>query len=113
MRIALAVVVALLAVVAPAAAATARLRLVDPTPVTLRGANFGAGERVTVRVTLGDDSAKRFVRANAAGRFLVRFPGFVYDRCHGALTVEALGARGTHAGFSVEPLECPAGDGSS
>jgi hypothetical protein len=108
MRVALVLAALALGVAVPASAATAQLRLVDRSPVTLRGAGFGASERVEVRVTLGDAAAKRFVRADGTGRFLVRFAGLVYDRCHGALTVAAIGACGTRAGFSVQPLECPA-----
>jgi hypothetical protein len=109
MRAALIIVaIAVVVAVAPAAAAPAQLRLVDPTPVTLRGASFAPGERIEVHVKLGSKSAKRFVRGDASGRFLVRFAGFVYDRCHGALTVAAVGGRGTRAGFTLQPLDCPA-----
>jgi hypothetical protein len=107
-RLALALVVAAaLTALAPAAAATVHLRIVDRAPLTLRGLAFVAGERVVVKVELGDRTAGRLVRADASGRFLVRFPGVVYDRCHGALTVEATGSRGTRAGFTLQPLDCP------
>jgi hypothetical protein len=108
MRVALVLAAVALGAAAPAFATTAQLRLADRAPLTLRGAGFDASERVEVRVKLGDDAAKRFVRADRTGRFLVRFAGLVYDRCHGALVVAAIGARGTRAGFSLQPLECPA-----
>lgn len=108
MRLALAVATAAaLTALASAAAATVHLRIVDRTPLTLRGLAFVAGERVAVKVELGDRTTDRLVRADASGRFLVRFPGFVYDRCHGTLTVKAIGSRGTRAGFTLQPLDCP------
>jgi hypothetical protein len=107
-RLALAaVIVAASTAVASAAAATTHLRIVDRSPLTLRGLAFVAGERVAVKVRLGDRTTGRVARANAAGGFLVRFPGLVYDRCHGTLTVAATGSRGTRAGFTLQPLDCP------
>ncbi len=105
------VVVGLLAavVIAPSvdAATGPRLRIVGRSPLVLRGVGFGGGERVKVSATLGTNVAQKSMRADRTGRFVARFPGLVYDRCHGALKVTAYGARGHRAGFAIEPLPCP------
>ncbi|MGZ4440027.1 MAG: hypothetical protein ACXVZN_06615 [Gaiellaceae bacterium] len=90
-----------------AAAASPRLRIVDRSPLALSGSGFGARERVSVTVSVGGKGDHAALRATGKGTFLVRFPALVYDRCHGALKVVAVGARGHRAGFSLQPLPCP------
>ncbi len=83
----------------------ATLRLSGAAPLTLRGANFLANERV--RVTLsGERRQMKQVTAGAAGGFVVRF-SVAFDRCT-ATIVRAVGAKGSLAGLKVPPLACPA-----
>jgi hypothetical protein len=92
---------------ATGATPTPRLRIVSNSPLALRGLNFGPGESVKVTVTLGVKTQTRTARVTLAGTFLARFPTLVYDRCHGALKVTAVGARGHRARFTLQPLPCP------
>ena len=64
-------------------------------------------ERVKLTVTLGTKTQTWTSRAGLLGTFLARFPDLVYDRCHGALKVVAVGGRGHRAGFTLQPLPCP------
>jgi hypothetical protein len=86
---------------------TAKIRLLDPTPVTLRGLGFQPLERVRLTVRLGEVRAKRAVRATRAGRFTTRFPALRYGRCSGELAVTAVGRLGSHVSWELVPLECP------
>jgi hypothetical protein len=107
MRAAVVLLVAAAVASASASAAAPRLRIVDRSPLVLVGSGFGAGERVTVTVVLGGTKGRRLLRSSAAGAFRAGFPKLVYDRCHGALAVTAVGARGHRAAFAVQPLPCP------
>jgi hypothetical protein len=108
MRTLLVTLLAACAVASPAdVAAAPRLTILDRNPLALKGTGFGGQERVTLAVTLGPKSDRRILRTTRAGTFLARFPGFVYDRCHGALTVTAVGARGHRTHFTLQPLPCP------
>jgi hypothetical protein len=84
-----------------------RLRIVSSSPLAFRGSNFGPSESVKLTVTLGTKTQMRITRAGLLGTFLARFPGLVYDRCHGTLKVIAVGGRGYRAGFTLQPLPCP------
>jgi hypothetical protein len=90
-----------------------KVRLVDPTPVTLRGLNFRPLERVTISLSLGATDARRVIRAGEAGQFLTVFPKLRYDRCHGALAVKAVGSYGSRVSWKVAPLDCPDSDAGS
>jgi hypothetical protein len=82
----------------------ATLKLSGGAPLTLRGANFLANERV--RVTLsGERRRTKQVTATRAGVFVVRFE-VAYDRCSAAIAL-AVGARGSRAGLKLPPLGCP------
>lgn len=114
MRIALTVVVAVVLAAAGSAAEAgqgtaggrATLKLVDATPLKLRGTAFLAGERVRVTVSARATKAKR-VTANAAGSFVVAFPGFSHDRCN-ALTAFAVGSQGSQARLKIRAQpQCP------
>jgi len=85
-----------------------RVRILDRSPLALRGSGFGAHETVRLSVAVGPRSEFRFVRALGTGIFVSRFPGLVYDRCHGTLKVTAIGLRGHRTGFILQPLPCPA-----
>jgi len=109
-RVGFALVVALLAL-APGAQAEplrASLQLLDTTPVVVRGAGFGAAERVTVRASVGGRVATKQVVARTAGRFTVRFPGLsVGDRCTDAVFLSAVGNRGSRAAYKLPMPQCP------
>lgn len=90
-----------------------RVRIIDRSPLALRGSGFGPHERVRLSVAVGPRSEFRFVRALGTGTFLLRFPGIVYDRCHGTLKVTAVGLRGHRTGFILQPLPCPAATDSA
>ena len=102
--VALAVSVATLA----SAGVTARptLRLVDASPVALRGTGFKAHERVRVSVYAGERATKR-VSTGARGRFLVRFSSLDPNACIGFSAV-AVGNEGSRASFKRSPGMCPA-----
>jgi hypothetical protein len=92
------VVLLLMGLGVPAAARSApTLRLVDRTPVTVRGAGFAAGERVAV-VLASSSRASRTVHADAGGMFVVRFRSSL-GRCS-SYTLQAYGATGTRARLS-------------
>ena len=59
----------------------AKLRVLDASPVRLAGSGFSPGERVRVRVRAGLAKRSRRVRANADGRFRVRFAELAQDPC--------------------------------
>jgi hypothetical protein len=88
--------------------ATPRLRLVDATPLTVRGANFDPAEHVSVtaRGSSQQQSARHAVRAGPAGGFLVRFPTIDANDCHG-FAISAIGSDGHRASLARKPGECP------
>ena len=83
----------------PAAEASNRpaLAVTDPSPVTVRGKNFRARERVTLRATINGRSYVRQIRATAGGAFLARFTAH-WDECF-PLNLSAAGASGSKATF--------------
>jgi hypothetical protein len=99
-------VLLLLGVVAAATAASSApsLRLVDRTPVTVRGSGFVAGERVTV-VLSSATRTSRVVHADAGGRFVLRFRSSL-GRCS-RYSLQAYGATGTRARLTARlSLDC-------
>jgi hypothetical protein len=88
--------------------ATPRLRLVDATPLTVRGANFDPAEHVSVtaRGSSQQQSARHAVRAGSAGGFLVRFPTIDANDCHG-FAISAIGSDGHRASLARKSGECP------
>lgn len=102
--LALVVLVVLLAVPA-GSAATARLTVVQASPLTVRGVGFAPHERVRVTATVAA-TATRLSTASRAGAFVVRFTGVVIPSCTG-FSVRAFGASGTRATLRVPQLECP------
>ena len=88
------------------ASGKAKLRLLDPTPVKVRGTGFSAGERVVVRVIgLAGVTGKR-TTAGRRGGWTLTFPDHAYGRC-GSLFVSAVGSRGSRAGLKLKPPLCP------
>jgi hypothetical protein len=85
--------------------AKARLILMDNAPLTLRGTQFDAGERVRLIVVAGRRVTKQ-LRANGAGGFVVRFRGTSLGRCAG-YTAIAVGARGSRASIGAPNAYCP------
>jgi len=98
-----AAVLALAAIVpADLAARTApHLRIVGHAPLELRGEGFRPGERVTLRVTLGQAVGKRHVTASAGGSFTTAFKTMRLDGCK-ALHAEAAGSKGSRVSFTLE-----------
>lgn len=98
--VALALTLVALAVPSGNTPGPAQLRIVEKNPLTLRGEQFGPRETVRVIVQFGDKESSRTVRADQAGVFSVRFPGFALDRCTD-LVVKATGTRGHTASFTL------------
>jgi hypothetical protein len=105
------VAIAALAVAAPAATPRAKpsLRVVDTSPLAVRGAAFHVRERVRVQVS-GSATALRIVRASAVGTFTATFPAVFVDRCSDSLAVVAVGTSGARASVKLVPIECPPRD---
>jgi hypothetical protein len=102
-------IVVVMAAIAPAglAASTApHLRIVDESPLRLRGNGFMARERVTLKVTLGQITVKRLVTTTAGGSFTALFTKMRLDHCQ-PLRVVAVGAKGDRASFELETFGCP------
>jgi hypothetical protein len=86
------------------------LRLLDRAPLTLKGTNFRARERVRVTVTT-TDAQTRTVRTSRAGSFIAQFDGVTIGRC-GGLSVRAVGARAEQATLKVlQSPDCAPGLG--
>jgi hypothetical protein len=94
------VIVLLLGVSLPATLASGSfsarpvLRLVDRTPVVVRGSGFEAGEQVSVALSAGTRSVRR-AQATEAGTFVVRY-GVSLGRC-ARYSVQAFGSAGSRA----------------
>jgi hypothetical protein len=93
------VVAALLALVPSTGGANdtraAVVRVIDRSPVVVRGLRFLPAERVTVRVSVrGGPRVSKTIRAGAAGSFTARFLSLRLGQC-AAFTVNATGARGS------------------
>jgi hypothetical protein len=83
------------AAVASAASSTRpSLRLMDRSPVSVRGAGFLGGERVTVHLSAGSRSSK-VVTAGGRGGFVARFARSL-PRCT-RYSVQAFGSKGSRA----------------
>ena len=84
-----------------------KVRVLDSSPLTLRGVGFERGERVRLTVSLGERTVVRTLRTGSAGGFTTSFVAMRYDRCSGSLGVKAVGARGSRVSWELVPLECP------
>jgi hypothetical protein len=94
---------ALLPVGTVAAGSTARIGFASISPVSVRGAGFKPGERVTVTVS-AKVTRKKIVTASARGAFRATFKGLTIPRCR-PYGVQARGNRGSIAGIKLIP-EC-------
>lgn len=85
------------------------LRVIDLTPVTVKGLRFKPGERVRV-VLSADGRHVRSVRATRNGSFVARFAAVYAELCT-AFQLRATGSSGAVA-FAVRkpPLQCAALD---
>jgi hypothetical protein len=88
------------------------LRLADSDPVTVRGANFKAGEQVTVTAaTLHEGKttrANKAARSSTRGSFTVTLLGLEIDDCGLRTTITAVGASGDRASVKFLPRPCGA-----
>jgi hypothetical protein len=83
----------------------ATMKVVDRTPLTLRGTGFEAGERVRVVVRTTSTRQLR-LNATARGSFVAAFRAASYNRCSG-LTAFAFGSRGSRAQLVLPAPACP------
>jgi hypothetical protein len=97
------VIAALVVALVPGATAGRRpdaaLRIVDWTPLTVRGTGFAAGEQVRLTLRTGRPrTVSRTTRAGRSGTFRAAFGLLVaLDPCRGTLVVTATGSRGSRA----------------
>lgn len=84
----------------------AKLRLLDPAPVKVRGTGFAAGERVLVRVVGLAGLTRKRATAGSRGGWTLTFPNHAYDRC-GGLIVSAVGNHGSRAALKLPHPLCP------
>ncbi|HYX88448.1 MAG TPA: hypothetical protein VE753_03675 [Gaiellaceae bacterium] len=98
------VAAAVLAPVAATAASAPALRLIDPSPFTVRGTGFKSHERVLLVAAIGRRYV-RTIRASAAGSFTAVFREVNLGRCQG-FAVHAIGSRGSRAALVFRP-QCP------
>ena len=105
MRLALALfaLAALLTAVAAGAATRPSLRLLDDSPVVVRGTGFAPGERVAVTASTRARSVTRRAAATRLGVFTVRFD--LSLPCTGAV-VKAVGARSGTVRVLPSPRHC-------
>jgi hypothetical protein len=79
------------------------LRLVDATPLTVRGTGFAGHERIRLRLKRESGVVVRRVQATATGRFVFRF-GVVVPPCP-TWVVVARGSLGSRATLRPDPRE--------
>jgi hypothetical protein len=108
----IACLVGALALLAPAAAVTARaqpsLAVTRYAPLTVAGANFAPGERVVVTVVARNVKRARPVHAGSRGGFRIRFDLNTRLGCGNPLAVSARGASGSTATARMPRPQCPA-----
>jgi hypothetical protein len=104
--IAAALVVTVLAGIAPAASSRPTLRVVVEVPLAVGGWSFHARELVRVTAVGRFGRRLRSVRATPRGRFVVRFADLSGDPCTLRL-VTADGAGGSRAVLRLPPGVCP------
>ena len=93
------------ATVQGASSGAATIKILDRTPLTLRGTGFAAGERVRVVVRTASTRQMR-LSATARGSFVAAFRAASYNRCSG-LTAFAFGSRGSRAQLVLPAPACP------
>ena len=88
------------------AAGKAKLRLMSPAPLKVKGTGFVSSERVLVRVRSKRGLTRKRVTATRSGAWVLTFPGILYERCAG-LIVSAVGNQGSRAGMKLPQPLCP------
>lgn len=85
------------------------LRVVDTTPLTVRGSAFGAREKVVVTVREeGRTVARRSLRSGTAGGFVAAFTAIAVHRCSWSdVIITARSARGAVAKAKLPQPLCP------
>ncbi len=107
-RISLLIAASVLLLPAPASAVTAKLKLVDRTPIVVQATGFRPSERVTVTAYMRSGPLARHVVATRAGSFVVRFAGTSMESCASAISlIRAVGAKGSVAALKFTLRECP------
>jgi hypothetical protein len=90
---------------APKHSLLAKLRLMDSSPATVRGAGFHAREAVQLTLTVNDFTRVRRTTATASGTFSVAWAGFSLETC--AWRLAAVGSDGSRAVLRPRPTACP------
>lgn len=101
---------ALLALAASASAGTTKptLRIVDPAPLTVRGAGFHAEQSVRLKLSQdGKTLVRRTVRSGLRGGFTASFTAVTLHRCGGDLAITASDASGRLAAAKLPLPDCP------
>lgn len=106
MRILLATALIALGAVTAANATSPTLRLVDRSPLLVRGSGFKAGEHVRVWLVLTTSRRYRDTLAGAAGGFTVRFT-VTPLQCPFLRSLTATGSKGSRAALKLPPSMCP------
>ena len=89
------------------------LKVVKVSPARVQGANFTGAEKVAVTLITVNGRHTRLAYTSASGAFLIAFDGFsVRDRCGGAISFIALGARGDRATRRLPKMACPSASGA-
>ena len=103
--IALVLLILAIAAAGAAAAATQRptLRVTAMTPLVVEGKAFRANEKVQLIVNAGKP-LRAYVRTGARGGFRYAF-GYRVPRCT-AVSIQAIGNRGSRATFSLDQPDC-------
>jgi hypothetical protein len=84
------------------------LRLVDVSPITVRGTDFKAKELVRVMFVQGSTKVIRRTRATVHGGFRTSAgEDMRLDRCGDFLLVSAAGGRGSRASLKYPLPDCP------
>jgi hypothetical protein len=101
---------ALLALATSASAGTtkATLRIVDQTPLTVRGTGFHVEQSVRLNVSQsGSTLVRRTVRTGLRGGFTVRLVAPTLQRCGGDVAITARDASGRIAVAKLPMPDCP------
>ena len=104
------IMLALLALTASASAGTtkATLRIVDPSPLTVRGAGFHVEQAVRLKVSQdGRTLVRRTVNTGLRGGFTWSFTSVTLHRCGGDVAISAQDASGRLALAKLPLPECP------
>jgi hypothetical protein len=83
------------------------LKVLDRTPLVVRGTNFRRSELVRVTYRSTGEPVVRKARTGTAGGFTVRFPEVSVHPCSGGATIIARGSSGTFALAKLPAPLCP------